>query len=50
MRELIHGHTIRKYFKDCYGIDSEIKGFTDNAKHETNYVVYLKRADLALFA
>lgn len=50
MRELIHGHTIKKYFMDCYGIDSEIKIFTDNAKHETNYVVYLKRADLALFA
>lgn len=50
MRELIHGHTIKKYLKDCYGIDSEIKGFTDNAKNETNYVVYLKRADLALFA
>ena len=50
MREWIHGQTIKKYLKDCYGIDSEIKGFTDNAKAETNYVVYLKWADLALFA
>lgn len=50
MREFIHGQTIKKYLKDCYCIDSEIKGFTDNAKNETNYVVYSKQADLALFA
>lgn len=50
MREWIHGQTIKKYLKDCYGIDSEIRGFTDNAKNETNYVVYLRWTDLALFA
>ena len=50
MRKFIHGQTIKKYLKDCYCIDSEIKSFTDNAKNETNYVVYSKRADLALFA
>lgn len=50
MKEFIHGQTIKKYLKDCYCIDAEIKSFTDNAKNETNYVVYLKRADLALFA
>lgn len=50
MRKFIHGQTIKKYLKDCYCIDSEIKSFTDNAKNETNYVVYSKQADLALFA
>lgn len=50
MRKFIHGQTIKKYLKDCYCINSEIKSFTDNAKNETNYVVYSKQADLALFA
>lgn len=50
MGEFIHGETLKKYFKDCFGIDIEINSFTNNSTKETNYVVYKSDADLAVFA
>jgi len=49
MRKYIHENTIRKYFNENLAIDIEIKKFKNIIADETNYVIYNKKTDLAVF-
>lgn len=50
MRKYIHENTIRKYFNENLAIDIEIKKFKNIIADETNYVIYNKKTDLAVFS